>query len=140
MTAQFVFYNKDGQVLEYTTCKGLEVGHSDLINARGSDTMNTQHMEWYSQMVHKYLQDLYPFSLEGGDMEDWKYTPNLDQLIQLVNNQNYDALIDFYEGEVEKINYFSEETNLWNLWKLRNIKDMMAKYSLIEGSYAMFNY
>jgi hypothetical protein len=140
ISAEFVFHDKDGNILEYTTCKGLEVDHLNIINFRQSDTMNNEQMNWFSKIIHKYLEERYPFALEGTDMEDWKYEPNYNELQRLVDEQNYEELIDYYENEIDRINYFNEETNLWNLWKLLNIQNMMHKYSLIPDTYATFEY
>jgi hypothetical protein len=132
----FVFFDKNGKELVSTPCKSLFYGSHNYFlfkNIQPQKEMNSIEMALYTEQIHKYIIEFYPWILEGNDPEDWRYTPDYQLFHQVMSVMNHEHIKTYYERELDKIKYFTGENDIYDLWKIRNIYELMQKYSNEDG-------
>lgn len=139
MDAKFTFHDKNGNVLASTSCTSLVASvHQKVIQSRPSNHMDTRDMLDYSKYVYNYIDTRYPWAIQGEDIEDWAYTPDYQEFHTLMADRNNLLLADYYEKELAKVRFFADKKNIWDMWKLRNIYELMNEYSAKEDAYAVY--
>lgn len=140
MGLNFLFFDNHENLVDTLPCKGLlDSKHYHVIAPFLKHELHSSDMAECALHVMEYLENNFPWVLKYSDIEDWTYEPNYQLFHKLMHRQDYDSLQKYYRMEEDKVAMFADKTKLYDLWKLKNIYEIMQKYSIKTNYYAVFS-